>query len=158
MILASRELDIFFVYMMLDRSAEIALCATVVAALAAWGYHSKIVLDEDVQRLRNKDAKITEVEIELVVETEKNVGPSQEELDYSVQLKAIEEKKMNDRNKKAQVLKALHAQLETLTAAKSDGWSAIFAPLPSSETQEKTEKSRREIVDHIKKVEAMTVA
>jgi hypothetical protein len=68
----------------------------------------------------------------------------------------LEEQKQRDKAKQSLLLGELHNQLAMLGTARDDGWSALFVPLPSSETQERKEAAKQGIIARIRAIQAST--
>jgi hypothetical protein len=68
----------------------------------------------------------------------------------------LEEQKQRDKAKQSLMLGELHNQLAMLSTARDDGWSALFVPLPSSETQERKEAAKQGIIARIRAIQAST--
>jgi hypothetical protein len=150
--------------------AELSLGATVVAVVAAWSWHVRVrsrqsnendlhdnvtllgdtstAADRTAKRLGGDDGSGTQA-------VDEEVPQQVSEPIVAVQPPDNLQKVQKEREARARLLQDLHSQLATLSGARADGWSAIFAPLPSSETQEQTESAKRGIVARIQQIEAM---
>jgi hypothetical protein len=163
--------------MLMDASAELGLGATVFAVLAAWRYHYQrmnITTDEAYHRA-HRDATVGEDaedmgDLRAEGPKEEDVRPPPPEEPAPVHANRHHPfsnqdhvhppqypRDVSDSEKKEIVLQQLQQRLETLSDA-DDGWSSIFAPLPSSESDEKKEKTKSLLTAQIKQIRAMPVA
>jgi hypothetical protein len=145
-----------------NRGAELALLGTVVTVAAAWSYHVQVTSKHtDAAEHATTTAEAVHVAESAGTEPDKVQEESQAQIPQSAgdptqaQAAADNEAFHKERAARGKLLKDLHAQLATLSDARDDGWSAIFAPLPSSETQQQKETAKRTIVARIRQVEAM---
>jgi hypothetical protein len=149
-----------------DRGAELALLGTVVTVVAAWSYHLRVKSNH----LHVAETVVTTADaIHVVDSAEATVPDSAQEQSAGgatmqsappapTHTQAAENETLafhKERVARGKLLHDLHAQLATLSDARADGWSAIFAPLPSSETQQQKETAKRAIVARIRQIEAM---
>jgi hypothetical protein len=156
--------------------AELSLGATVVAVVAAWSWHVRM---RSMQSNESNENDLHENVTPLGDTTtagdrtakrlgggDDGSGTGTQAVDVEVPQQVSEpivavqppdnlQKVQKEREARARLLQDLHSQLATLSGARADGWSAIFAPLPSSETQEQTESAKRGIVARIRQIEAM---
>jgi hypothetical protein len=146
-----------------NRGAELALLGTVVTVAAAWSYHVQVT-SKHTDAAENATTTAEAVHVAESAgaggaEPDKVQEESHAQIPQSAgdptQAAADNEAFHKERAARGKLLKDLHAQLATLSDARDDGWSAIFAPLPSSETQQQKETAKRTIVARIRQVEAM---
>jgi hypothetical protein len=164
----------------MDRGAEIALGATLVACVAAWRYHLHVghidhnhsehgagyaALQGGVpvdgvsvgEHMQHGDDVVEHTDADGDESDATPHDPGRRPSDGDAQMaeethlmeRHAQEQMQESARQKAQELQKLQSELALLGRAREDGWSALFAPLPSSETDEQIAVAKKGLVARI---------